>query len=201
MTPSPGEAAVGLATIRGQLNEIGPDPLVSLLEVVARPGFGCDVRPSILRTKMSRCLGRWEEACWGIERKSLSRESHPYTVSLTAWRVGNLVRARREPVTIAQYDGRVLLRPSTPPSVWSRNKLSRFRPGLSAIIAACPERNPNGNGCKFFEKDVELLWARAVRDKEHRIPVDHLLAFLIAGDSPGLSPTAIGIFGEPAQIV
>jgi hypothetical protein len=91
------------------------------------------------------------------------------------------------------------LRPSASFSVQSRDKLSRFRPGLSTIIAACPERNPDGNGGKLFEKDVELLRTGAVRDKEHRVPVDDLLALFVASDFHRLGPTAIGVFREPAR--
>lgn len=133
--------------------------------------------------------------------KNLLKRTHPYTVGFTARRVGNLVRARREPIAIAQYNGRILLRPSASLSAWSGNKLSRYRPRLSTVVAACPERNPDGNRRKLFEKDVQLVRPRAVRDKEHRIPVDNLLAFFIAGDSPRLGPTAIGVFGEPAHVL
>lgn len=53
-----GEAAVGLSAIRGEIDEIRPDPLVSLLKVVAGPRFRRDVRPSVLQTRVSRCLER-----------------------------------------------------------------------------------------------------------------------------------------------
>lgn len=54
-----GEAAVGLSAIRGQIDEIRPDPLFALLKVVAGPRFRRDVRPSVLQTRVSRCLERW----------------------------------------------------------------------------------------------------------------------------------------------
>jgi hypothetical protein len=48
---------------------------------------------------------------------------------------------------------------------------------------------------------MELLRPRPVRNEEHRIPVDDLLAFCIAGDSPRLGPLAIGILREPDNVL
>jgi hypothetical protein len=48
------EAAVSLPAIRKELYEIRPDPLVSLLEIVARPRFRRCIRPSVLQVSVSR---------------------------------------------------------------------------------------------------------------------------------------------------
>jgi hypothetical protein len=49
------KAAVGFSAIRRQLDEIGTGPLVSLLEIIAGPGFRRDVGPSVLQMRVSHC--------------------------------------------------------------------------------------------------------------------------------------------------
>jgi hypothetical protein len=86
-----GEAAVGLSAIRGELDEIGPDPLVSLLEVVTGPRFRRDVRPSVLQMRVSRCLEKRKGRCQEGGKKNLLNKTHPYTIGFTARWVGNLI--------------------------------------------------------------------------------------------------------------
>jgi hypothetical protein len=93
------------------------------------------------------------------------------------------------------------LRPSTSFAVWSRNELSRYRPGLSTITAACPERDPDGNRRELLEEDMKFLRPGAVRNKQDRIPIYDFLAFFVAGDVTRLSPLAINILREPAHIL
>lgn len=130
-----------------------------------------------------------------------ARLTYPYTGRPTARGIGYFVRTRRKPITIAQYDWGVLLGPSSPRSIRARNKLSRFRPSITAVIAVHPECHPDGDRGVLLEEDVDGFRLGAVRDKEHRVPVNNILALSVAGDCPRLGPLAIGILGEPAILL